>query len=95
MHTEMAAAIGSDGLAAVPFVSPFADCFLILDFGESSEMISEEGKLQDIFNRLLNPMLCFAIIVVMITHRRHLKFRFYALIFLAYPMSAVHYGLRE
>lgn len=40
MHTETAAAIGSDDLAVVPFVSPFSDCFLILDLGESSEMIS-------------------------------------------------------
>lgn len=40
MHTETAAANGSDGLAVVPLLSPFSDCFLILDFGESSEMIS-------------------------------------------------------
>lgn len=36
--TETAA--GSDGLTLVPLFSPFSDCFLILDFGESSEMIS-------------------------------------------------------
>lgn len=48
------------------------------------------SKLTHLFNRLFQSVL-----VSVITHQRHLKFRFSALIFWAYPMSAVHCELRE